>query len=395
MSERMSSSARKRLGERLVAAKGLTGEQVELALGNQAVYGGRIGTNLVELEYASIEDVGRCLSEQRGVPLAGPEQLDAVDPAALAVLSADLCAKHGVLPLGRSGDRFQVAMIDPSAINVARLSLHFEQEVEPFIVPELRLYYYVEKHYGITRPSRFLRLPDGGEADGRRRRYLAATVSAPDFGETEEEWQGRTTDVTPLRAIESGSYSGSSGGLQRIPTARRRPIEAVLARLRRAESGVAIARALVSPLSLETACSVLFWVRNELAVACCASGPERGQLDELVVSLKEPSLFEWAMEMGGVVRSDAADDPMQQRIAEFLDLPPPLEVCIAPVLLGDRVVNLICVQSGPENRFPDLIVEQMVSLSEAAARAYNRLQQRLKTDSHPSVGRETERPWES
>ncbi|MEJ7604487.1 MAG: hypothetical protein WKG01_41915 [Kofleriaceae bacterium] len=59
------------------AAIGLS--QLESALRNQVLYGGRLGTNLVELGYIDLELLSAYLAEP-GFPIATPTLLDDVDP---------------------------------------------------------------------------------------------------------------------------------------------------------------------------------------------------------------------------------------------------------------------------------------------------------------------------
>ncbi|HEY0193109.1 MAG TPA: hypothetical protein VGC42_18455, partial [Kofleriaceae bacterium] len=61
------------------AAIGLS--QLEAALRNQVLYGGRLGTNLVELGYLDLEMLSVYLAELSGFPIATPTLLDQADPA--------------------------------------------------------------------------------------------------------------------------------------------------------------------------------------------------------------------------------------------------------------------------------------------------------------------------
>jgi len=66
------------------AAIGLS--QLEAALRNQVLYGGRLGTNLVELGYIDLELLSAYLAELSGYPIATPTLLDQADPALLEKL---------------------------------------------------------------------------------------------------------------------------------------------------------------------------------------------------------------------------------------------------------------------------------------------------------------------
>src|SRR5213075_2205969 len=59
-----------RLGELLVAAGLLTVEQVERALRAQVLWGGRLGTNIVELHYLDLDPLSKVLGRQHQMPAA-------------------------------------------------------------------------------------------------------------------------------------------------------------------------------------------------------------------------------------------------------------------------------------------------------------------------------------
>src|SRR6478735_1557267 len=69
------------------AAIGLA--QLEAALRNQVLYGGRLGTNLVELGFIDLEMLSTYLAELSGFPIATPTLLDDADKALLDRLGSD------------------------------------------------------------------------------------------------------------------------------------------------------------------------------------------------------------------------------------------------------------------------------------------------------------------
>src|SRR5580692_1342397 len=69
------------------AAIGLS--QLEAALRNQVLYGGRLGTNLVELGFLDLELLSSYLAELSGFPVATPSLLDDADRGLLDKLGSD------------------------------------------------------------------------------------------------------------------------------------------------------------------------------------------------------------------------------------------------------------------------------------------------------------------
>src|SRR5512132_2233572 len=92
-----------RLGELLVAAGLLTAEQVEQALRAQVAWGGRLGTNLVELHLLDLDALSRMLGRQHRMPAALAKHFDKADAALQRLLSADFAERFSCVPLLRMG----------------------------------------------------------------------------------------------------------------------------------------------------------------------------------------------------------------------------------------------------------------------------------------------------
>src|SRR5215831_13503212 len=92
-----------RLGELLVAAGLLTPEQVEQALRAQVLWGGRLGTNLVELHYLELDPLAKALGRQHQMPAALARHFEKADRDLQAMLSADFAERFSCIPLLRMG----------------------------------------------------------------------------------------------------------------------------------------------------------------------------------------------------------------------------------------------------------------------------------------------------
>src|SRR5436190_4757882 len=97
------------------AAIGLS--QLEAALRNQVLYGGRLGTNLVELGFLDLELLSTYLAELTGFPIATPTLLDDADKALLDKLGSDEAHRLRAVPLGYLGagtETVAVALVEPT-----------------------------------------------------------------------------------------------------------------------------------------------------------------------------------------------------------------------------------------------------------------------------------------
>jgi hypothetical protein len=78
------------------------------------------------------------------------------------------------------------------------------------------------------------------------------------------------------------------------------------------------------------------------------------------------------------MRGAARDDPLQQVIAGYLRSPIPEEACVVPVVVGKRVVNLLCVQTAQGTSFEADSVKALSAVGVKAAVAYARVIRRQK-----------------
>jgi len=144
-----------RIGEALVARGACAQEAVRQALENQIIFGGRLGTNLLEIGAIAEDALAETLGERYGVPhLSGELELD---PAAVALVRRELADRFDVVPYVLSARRVGVLCIDPTDLTVMdELAFVTGRDVHPIVVPEARLWVLLKRAYGIERELRAL-----------------------------------------------------------------------------------------------------------------------------------------------------------------------------------------------------------------------------------------------
>ncbi|MCM0080926.1 general secretion pathway protein [Geomonas sp. Red32] len=158
-----------KLGELLVSAGKLTPEQVEETLKGQAIFGGRFGTNLVEMGYIDETELAHFLSRKTGVPEIPPDQLMDVSPQTLKLVPEEMVRKYRVIPVGLNNRKLILAMADPSDFAaIDEISFVTGYIIRPVITPELRLITALEKHYNIRREMRYIKVEGGGRNRSRQ-----------------------------------------------------------------------------------------------------------------------------------------------------------------------------------------------------------------------------------
>lgn len=143
-----------RLGNLLLEEKLITQPQLEEGLETQVVYGGRLGTNLVELGFVKEVDLARVLGRQHNIPFASGEMVP--DPAAVAVAEAAFYDDKDVMPMRVDATKLTVAIMHPKQQLEAIDALGFKtgKRVVQVLIPEFRMTQLLRKYAKAFRPMR-------------------------------------------------------------------------------------------------------------------------------------------------------------------------------------------------------------------------------------------------
>ena len=355
------------------AAIGLS--QLEAALRNQVLYGGRLGTNLVELGYIDLELLSAYLAELSGYPIATPTLLDQADPGLIERLGSDDAHRLRAIPLGYLGEgtsSVAVALVEPGeALAVEQIAARLGAEVTPYVVPELRGLYYLEKLFGLPRRARFVRAarpadPAAAEQGERRRTQPAAGMVMPPALTLEPRRRRETTDAPLLVAAAANPVFALSYGAacERIDSAANRD--------RIADTFVGYAEGRCDAL-------VVFLIRdgNALGWRSWVAAPTvlKRPIEELSLPLGGASALQSAHDAGQpfVGSPPSAARPVEKQLwAALATHPEPFAVLVVPVLVKQRAVNLIyahVASSAP----PGQLVTELGELAARAQTSYLRL----------------------
>ena len=130
---------------------------VREALQNQVIFGGRVGTNLLELEAVTEERLAGALARRHGCRhVAGPVQ---PAPEAVALVSRELADRWEVVPLAAGDRNLTVLARDPG--NLAMLdevAFGAGRRVTAVVAAEARIWALLRTTYGIVRALRGIEL---------------------------------------------------------------------------------------------------------------------------------------------------------------------------------------------------------------------------------------------
>ncbi|HBT83939.1 MAG: hypothetical protein A2091_13300 [Desulfuromonadales bacterium GWD2_61_12] len=153
-----------RIGDLLLQDGTITPAQLEEALKYQVIFGGKIGTNLIEMGVVNEDDIARVLGKKFGVPAVKVQELENVPRSVIDRFPGDLVQKYNAVPLSIEGRRITVAMTNPSDLAaVDAIAFTTGLVVKVAVVSELRMANALERYYDIQRDRRFIHVtrPDG------------------------------------------------------------------------------------------------------------------------------------------------------------------------------------------------------------------------------------------
>jgi hypothetical protein len=144
-----------RIGELLVQAGAADAASVRAALQNQVIFGGRLGTNLLEIGAVEEDALAAALGRKHRLPaLSGDLPLD---PRVLALVRRDVADRHDVVPYALVDRRLAVLAADPGDLAMLdEVAFASGKQVHPIVVPEARLWALLKRAYGLERQLRGL-----------------------------------------------------------------------------------------------------------------------------------------------------------------------------------------------------------------------------------------------
>jgi len=142
---------RKRLGDMLVEANVITGDQLMEALAKQKEFGKRLGEILVDLRFTDETEIVEAMAQQMKIPVARIREAKLV-PEIIELLPENIVRKHHVIPFELDENNpniLRVAMSDPlDIIAVDDLSIITNMQIDVMAATPSDITYAIEKYYG-------------------------------------------------------------------------------------------------------------------------------------------------------------------------------------------------------------------------------------------------------
>lgn len=147
------------IGQILLKEGAITNPQLEEAIQAQVIYGGKLGTNLMELDYINVATLSKVLSKKFNLPPLNNALLNGCSKEVIQILDKNLAHKYRCIPLSIDGSKLKVVMEDPTDFSaIDEISFITGKRIIPYVAPELIIISLLEKHYGIQRDLRYIRI---------------------------------------------------------------------------------------------------------------------------------------------------------------------------------------------------------------------------------------------
>jgi hypothetical protein len=380
-----------RIGERLLQLRLIRKADLAEALQAQVLYGGRIGTCLVQSGAIELDPLATALGAHLSVPAALQAQFELATPEVLERLPRELAERFLAVPLAtRPSGTLVVAMVDPKGLGaIDALEKAVRARVQVCVAPELRVRYWLERHYGIERDNRFLRgaeldtqrddTPGTSPGPGSERRRYIPSQPPPSPQEASNARLGRIATVKRAVPGGGGVVEVSRDELQLDITvdARRRTgaAEAAIAKITDAADGEVIGEAVTDFLGTAAGGGLLLTVRPEMALGWRAAGAIDPHVAHLIaVPLGLPTAFRTACETGATFRGQPPPTgrSWHDRLSTLLGQPPAREVVVVPVMGAQRPLALIYAQSNGSASLTGELVGDLEAIAEAISAALAR-----------------------
>lgn len=403
-----------KLGEMLVRDGRLTEAQLTAALGYQARDGGRFGTVLFEHDFIDLEALTVYLGLELGIPIATGAMLERAKRAAVRLLQPAQAFKHKCVPLVVQDRQLIAAIEDPHDFaTLEALNQVTGYRVLPRVAPEVRIYYYIERYFGVPRPARYVKFGDSPRGDeeppnaglpapplpglppvpnapiaapGPRPRLRSAKLEKL-FDDSEALELDANDLIDSLDAdveapAEAAPISESPIELS-TPTVTRAPTQppmvapmsadVAMRELAHATDRNRIVEVLLGFSAATFDAAVVFTVRDNMAFGWKAIGelPGHGNVEHVLIPLDAPSVIQAAIASeAGVFHGPLPPSTVNSYMYKVLQCPEPQVVTAGAITIGRRVVNVLY---GHAQELSAIQIGVLQQLCHSAAEAYARL----------------------
>ena len=367
-----------RLGELLIKKNLLTQAQLEEALQAQVIFGGTLGTILIEMGLITENVLAEILANLLNLPCLKPNQLENIAEHVINIISPELAEKHKVVPVSVNGKKLTLAMESPHDLkSIDEISFRTGYIIQPILALEVRLIFALEHYYGVKRTMRYIaplrhvrdeldKAPIFHTPEGP----IAATETDEDLSEPGSEQIYQRPDSTaakakqeqPAEEIEELDDIDVIEDLVEEEVTLASTSQALIKTSDRND----VADAIIKHLGAHYARAALFMVVAGQVTGwrSVKAGVPIPGFDQFQLPLSEPSVLKTAVESNSYFLGPIQHSGANLALTTFLGKPSPTTALLIPMSMLGRVVGLIYVDD------PDADLSQaVVDVQQLASKA--------------------------
>jgi hypothetical protein len=408
-----------RIGERLVAEGHLSPDGLEEALDWQVLYGGRLGTNLLELHLVDEEQLARVLGKQLGCEVAWGDLQ--IDPTLLRLVPKHVADRQELVPwkLDRRRVKLLVTEIHPERID--ELAYRIGRPIAPVVAPEFRVFGLLRAHYGALRQMRALDfgvVPEQGRRKKKqekaapvapvpelidesafndiynkvlaRQGLVANDAPAPEHDSIEALPDDAILGELPATDVPAPSAAAAARDVWEPPPAAPRvedspiPFEEALRLLSGVRDRDAVGHIVLRASRSKAARALLLQVQGGVALGWdgLGEGLEHGAARTVAVPLSTPSAFNLVVKTRSHFMGPLQKTPVNIRFLAQLGKKVPLSSLLFPMLVRGRVSHLLYLDNGHKRQAPTDVGEMLI-LSQRIAQSVEALVERRRAGAAP------------
>mgnify|MGYP001283958473 CR=1 FL=1 len=333
-----------KLGDMLVIEGLITPEELEEALRYQVIYGGKLGTNLIEMGLVDEGDICLALSRKLGVPYVDSEQLMSLPPGTLKLIPQELVEKYRAIPLRLDKNKLSLVMLNPDDLAaIDDIAFRTGFVIRPLVAPEVRMVMALEKYYGVQRELRYIQAINAINEPRAKKKQAPKKPHAPDprMAELADLDLSEIDDVLELSEVELieeevldaeviNSYS----------------LEQTFDQLAEANNRDQIAEILIQYLGQEYASCALFMVKGRIASGWAAVHQDvyNDEFPLFQFSLDHPSVISMIEENRSFFLGPIPDTPQNCNWLKPVKGEVGKPAILVPIMMLGRVVAILFAQ---------------------------------------------------
>jgi len=341
----------------------ITSEQFDEALKNRVLYGGKIGTSLIELGYIGEDELARFLSSKLAVPFIATDRLLAIPPEIIELIPRDLAVTYRAIPLHRDKKRLYLVMSDPTDFKaIDDISFITGFIIKPVIAPEVRLIQALGQYYGIEVDQRYQQIVERLEEEKRkappppskplvvRMEEPTTPATMPRLASEPSEPTAREEELDEVELVDDEEW------IKRVSLYSTDAVSRTLAWAKEREE---IATILIDYLRQNFDRVALFVIRGDAAFGW--KGVNRrtdiSDLERVVIPFAGPSVLRTVAEGASYYLGPISDTPLNDLMLAGIGGGKPGAALLLPLVISGRVVNILYLEGGKDalgDRFIEL-----------------------------------------